>query len=301
MKRSLIYLLFLLFACSVNAQSYKSGDYQNYIIQYKDLAIAQMLRYNIPASITLAQGLLESRAGMSELTRRSNNHFGIKCHNWTGATAYADDDARHECFRAYKNAYESYEDHSRFLSQQPRYRRLFQLSRTDYKGWARGLKACGYATNPRYADNLIQIIERYGLYQYDRQKGYDHFIVTHSTKERGMELHPIRIANKNYYIIAREGDTWRKIGDEIGISWRKIAKYNERDKHSAITPGEIIWLKKKQRHAEKRYKGYYHTVKAGESMYNIAQLYGLRLKNLYSINRLSPDYEIYPGARLKVY
>ena len=251
----------------------------------------------------MAQGLLESRAGLSDLARRSNNHFGIKCHGWTGATAYADDDATQECFRAYSTVFDSYEDHSRFLSQQPRYRSLFNLSIMDYKGWARGLKACGYATSPHYADNLINIIELYDLSRLDRAKDFNRFIVDHSSKVKTQEgvLHPITIYNKNYYIIAREGDTWKSIGQEIGISWRKIAKYNERDKKDKIIPGERIYLKKKRSKAEKRFKKYYHIVKPGESMYSIAQLYGIKLKNLYSINSLSPDYQIYVGARLKVY
>ncbi|MGI6224271.1 MAG: glucosaminidase domain-containing protein [Prevotella sp.] len=304
MKKRIQLILLCLVVTVAHAQLRPNMAYQTYINQYKDLAIAQMMRYHIPASITLAQGLLESRAGLSELARTSNNHFGIKCHGWSGATAYADDDDTQECFRAYPTVYASYEDHSKFLAQQPRYRSLFRLSPTDYRGWARGLKKCGYATSPSYAKNLIDIIELYRLDRFDRAKDYDPFIVEHSSKVRTPNqgrLHPITIYNKNYYIIARPGDTWKSIGKEIGISWRKIAKYNERDKHDKIIPGEIIYLKKKRSKAEKRYKKYYHVVKAGESMYSISQLYGIRLKSLYSINRLSPDWQIYVGARLKVY
>lgn len=303
MKKKILLLLLCLVVAAAHAQLRPNMAYQTYINEYKDLAIAQMKRYRIPASITLAQGLLESRAGLSELARKSNNHFGIKCHGWTGATAYADDDASQECFRAYPTVYDSYEDHSKFLSQQPRYRQLFSLAPTDYRGWARGLKSCGYATSPTYAQSLINIIELYELNRFDKAKSYDEFIVNHTSKVKSQQgpLHPITIYNKNYYIIARPGDTWKSIGKEIGISWRKIAKYNERDKHDKITPGEIIYLKKKRTKAEKKFKKYYHTVKAGESMYSIAQFYGIRLKSLYSINRLSPDFQIYVGARLKVY
>ena len=286
MKKKILLLLLCLVVAAAHAQLRPNMAYQTYINEYKDLAIAQMKRYRIPASITLAQGLLESRAGLSDLARKSNNHFGIKCHGWTGATAY-----------------DSYEDHSKFLTQQPRYRQLFSLAPTDYRGWARGLKSCGYATSPTYAQSLINIIELYELNRFDKAKSYDEFIVNHTSKVKSQQgpLHPITIYNKNYYIIARPGDTWKSIGKEIGISWRKIAKYNERDKHDKITPGEIIYLKKKRTKAEKKFKKYYHTVKAGESMYSIAQLYGIRLKSLYSINRLSPDFQIYVGARLKVY
>ena len=144
-----------------------SQQYLNYIERYKGMAVDQMLRYKIPASITLAQGLLESGAGTSTLARKANNHFGIKCGRaWKGPYILQDDDARNEKFRKYRSVEESYEDHSRFL-QQARYSSLFELSPKDYKGWARGLKRCGYATNPRYASLLIDLIERYDLDQYD--------------------------------------------------------------------------------------------------------------------------------------
>ena len=276
--------------------------YQQYIDQYKDIAIEQMQRYKIPASITLAQGLFESGAGRSELTLRGNNHFGIKCNGWTGRKTYHDDDRSNECFRAYDSAYDSYEDHSRFLTSNTRYRSLFNLSVTDYKGWAKGLKAAGYATNPQYANKLIEIIQLYKLYQYDNAKSYDKFM-SQRTKDHqveGTSLHVIRIYNKNYYLLARSGDTFKSIGDEVGISYRKIAKYNERDKHDRLVEGEIIWLKKKQKKAPKDYKDRLHYVRAGESMYSIAQKYGIRLKNLYKMNHLSPDHQIRVGEGLRL-
>ena len=293
----------LFLALSSAAQVRWNQAYQQYIDQYKDIAIEQMQRYKIPASITLAQGLLESGAGRSELTRKANNHFGIKCHNgWTGPTSYHDDDARSECFRAYRSAYESYEDHSRFLSTSRRYSSLFSLKITDYKGWAKGLKAAGYATNPQYANKLIEIIQLYKLNQYDNAKGYDRFM-TQRTKDHqvnGSSLHVIRIFNKNYYLVARRGDTFKSIGEEVGISYRKIAKYNERNKRDQLEEGEIIWLKKKQKKAPKEYKGRLHYVQPGESMYSIAQKYGIRLKNLYKMNRLSPDHQIRVGEGLRL-
>ena len=305
MRKTAIILLCLA-AMLANAQMRRNSAYQTYINQYKDLAIEQMLRYKIPASITLAQGLFESAAGRSELTRNSNNHFGIKCHGWKGRKAYHDDDEDNECFRAYENAKQSYEDHSKFLANQPRYSRLFSLRSTDYKGWARGLKACGYATNPRYADKLIQIIELYGLNEFDKASRYDKFLAKHSYEDRpassGGSLHSITMYNDNYYVIARPGDTFRSIAEEVGISYRKIASYNERDRKDQLVPGERIYLKKKRKKAEKRYKRYLHTVKAGESMYSIAQAYGIRIKSLYKKNKLDPKlYEIKAGDRLKVY
>ena len=275
--------------------------YQQYIDQYKDIAIEQMQRYKIPASITLAQGLFESGAGKSELTLQGNNHFGIKCNGWTGRKTYHDDDRSNECFRAYDSAYDSYEDHSIFLASNTRYRSLFNLSITDYKGWAKGLKAAGYATNPQYAHKLIEIIQLYKLYQYDNAKGYDKFM-SQRTKDHQVQgaLHVIRIFNKNYYLVARAGDTFKTIGEEVGISYRKIAKYNERDKRDRLEDGEIIWLKKKQKKAPKDYKGRLHYVRAGESMYIIAQKYGIRLKNLYKMNHLSPDHQIQVGEGLRL-
>lgn len=304
MKKYYILLLLSLSLCPAWAQMRWNSQYQTYINQYKDLAIQQMKRYHIPASITLAQGLFESRAGLSDLVVRGNNHFGIKCHGWTGGTVYHDDDLKQECFRAYRDAYESYEDHSRFLSQNSRYSRLFNLKETDYQGWAYGLKACGYATNPKYASKLIEIIELYKLYQYDRAHSYDKFMAKRSGIERsvgGQKLHPIHIYNKNYYLVARDGDTFKSIGKEVGLPYRDLAKYNERDKKDTLRAGDIVYLKKKRKKADKAYKNRPHIVKSGESMYDIAQKYGIRLKSLYKKNHLSLDYQIHVGDQLKVY
>ena len=296
--------MFLLVPLATMAQMKWNSAYQSYIDQYKDLAIEQMLRYNIPASITLAQGLLESGAGRSDLTRNGNNHFGIKCHGWTGRKVYHDDDEANECFRAYNNAKDSYEDHSRFLTKQSRYARLFTMPRTDYRGWARGLKACGYATNPQYANKLIQIIELYSLHKYDRATSYDKFMANHSSTDKRAPdgtLHTIKAYNTNYYLIAIAGDTFKSLSKEVGISSRKLAKYNERNKKDVLAQGDIIYLKKKRNKAEKKYKRIPHTVRSGESMYSIAQLYGVRLKSLYDKNGLTPDYEIKVGDKIKVY
>ena len=306
MRKKLIAALFatLLGTLTVGAQGQQSQRYLQYIEQYKDVAIEQMLRWKIPASITLAQGLLESGAGQSDLAVAGNNHFGIKCHGWEGRTVHRDDDARQECFRAYNSAYESFEDHSRFLASGQRYRGLFKLKTTDYEGWARGLKAAGYATNPQYAQRLINLIELYHLNQYDRAKSYDKFIVGHSKDQPAASqqqlLHAIHMFNKNYYLYARRGDTFRSIGEEIGISYKKIARYNERDKDDQLKVGEVVWLKKKQSKAPKTYKRQPHVVQSGESMYSIAQKYGIRLKSLYKLNHLTPDYMLKVGDVLRV-
>ena len=284
MKRT-IFLLFLLFVAHCTAFSQGmvwSKNYQDYFDKYKKLAVKQMQKYKIPASITLAQGALESGAGKSELAMRGKNHFGIKCNGWTGRRSYHDDDERNECFRAYNSVEESYEDHSVFLTTSRRYAKLFQLKMKDYKGWAKGLKACGYATNPAYAKKLIEIIELYQLDRYDSPEGAFYKF------------------NNNYYVYARRGDTFRSLASEVGVSRRKLARYNERDVDDVLEEGEIVWLKKKARKAPKEFKGRPHIVKAGESMYTIAQKYGIRLKYLYKMNGLAPDYVISVGDALRI-
>lgn len=305
MKYALLTLVVLILSVThVSAQIKWNSAYQAYIDQYKDLAIEQMLKYNIPASITLSQGLLESGAGRSWLTKSSNNHFGIKCHGWTGRRVFHDDDERGECFRAYDNPRQSFEDHSRFLATQSRYARLFNYSRTDYKSWARGLKHCGYATNPQYASKLIQIIELYNLNQYDKAKKFDQFMVKHSTEDGVApdgNFHVIKAYNKNYYVIARKGDSFQSLSKELCIGKRKLAKYNERSYKEELAAGDVIYLKKKRKKATKENKNRPHIVQNGESMYLISQKYGIRLSSLYKKNHLSPDYQIKVGDKLRVY
>ena len=299
-----IFIAAVLGGFSAKAQSQLNRQFLDYIDKYKNIAIEEMRRYNIPASITLAQGILESAAGNSELCRKGNNHFGIKCNGWTGRTVYHDDDMSQECFRAYNSARESYEDHSKFLTASPRYSRLFKLSNTDYVGWAKGLKECGYATNPQYAQKLIQIIELYQLHQYDtpgkkhRRQAENAPATAPATSQNE---HVIRIYNKNLYVVARQGDTFKSIAKEVGLSARKIAKYNEKKASDRLAEGDIVYLKKKQKRADKAFKNTVHVVRRGESMYSISQQYGMRLKNLYKKNSLPPDYQIKEGDRLKIY
>ncbi len=301
MKR-LFFLFFSLcwaFVSTFGQTLSRNSVFQQYFETYDDIAVEQMQKYGIPASITLAQGVLESGAGKSELATKGNNHFGIKCNGWTGRRVYHDDDERNECFRAYNNAYQSYVDHSVFLRNSPRYSRLFNLKITDYKGWARGLKACGYATSPTYAHRLIEIIEVYELYKYDtgNRVSFDKFQV--KQMELG-DLRHVKAFNSNYYVIARKGDTYYTIGADADVSPRRLASFNERDVNDALEEGEIVWLKKKRRKAPKEFSLRPHQVKAGESMYSIAQLYGIRLKNLYKLNDLPADYRIKVGDFLWV-
>lgn len=289
----------------ISAQQIKwNADFQEYIDKYKDLAIEEMVEYHIPASITLAQGLLESGAGKSYLSRQGNNHFGIKSHGWQGRTIRHDDDAKQESFRAYNSVRESYEDHSRFLANRDRYQRLFQLSPTDYKGWAHGLKACGYATNPSYANRLIAIIETYQLYEYDKVKTVRNtdvnLAVTELKTPVPTQKHIILNYNNNRYLYAHQGDSFESIAHEVGISADNLAKYNERNRNSQLHEGDVIYLAKKQKKADKRYKHHKHVVQPGESMYLISQKYGIRLSSLYKLNNLTPAYQIRVGDKLKV-
>ena len=280
MKRYLISLL-TIFVCLVLQAQTRNKQYESYIKQYRDLAVEEMKKYRIPASITLAQGLLESGAGQSTLARKSNNHFGIKCgSDWRGKTVSHDDDARGECFRAYKHPKQSYEDHSKFLANRPRYASLFKLDITDYKGWARGLKKAGYATNPRYAEQLIGIIELYDLHKYDRKGGL-------KWMKENPNPHQTYIANGLVYIVVRAGDSWKSISKELDISQKKLRKYNDLYKGYALQVGDILYLEKKNRKASKEY--IVHVLRAGESMYNISQKYGIRLKNLYKLNKMDED------------
>lgn len=276
MKRLLILCVYV-FAVVIVSFS-QTDNHVAYINEYKDIAIEQMKKYHIPASITLAQGLLESSAGKSELAQKSNNHFGIKCHSWDGSRTYHDDDEVGECFRAYKNARDSYEDHSIFLTTGSRYAFLFQYAQTDYKSWARGLKQAGYATSPTYADKLIEIIERYDLSRFDRAQ---------SGTTRYLGPHTPYIANDIVYIIARQGDTMQAIAEEFGISKRKLIQYNDRYRGYVPVKGDIIYLHRKHRKAQKPHVQ--HTVGDGESMHMISQKYGVRLKRLYKMNNATPD------------
>ncbi len=277
--------------------------YLYYIEDYKNIAIEQQKKYKIPASITLAQGLLESGAGKGQLARKSNNHFGIKCHDWRGPAVYHDDDEAGECFRKYKHAKESYEDHSIFLTGRSRYATLFQLKTTDYKGWARGLQRCGYATDKAYASKLIKIIEDYELHQYDKMAA-NHKTAKKTEIKRNKKLpadytpHQVYKANGLIYVIVRPGDLLSYIAAEFGFKTVGLADYNEIPVNYQLTEGDIIYLEKKNKKAQKQYQT--HIVKSGESMYSISQRYGIRIKNLYKMNKKSPDYTAEPGDVLKL-
>lgn len=294
----------------------------DYIYKYKDLAVSEMRRSGIPASITLAQGMLESDYGRSRLATEANNHFGIKCHNgWTGATIRHHDDRRNECFRKYRKAEESYYDHSDFLTSASRYSSLFDLARTDYRGWAKGLKKAGYATNPDYANLLIRKIEEYELWKYDQtrinygrklQKVYVPEIPVVSDSEAGsgdtsMNVRsdnfvvPVRVSrikenNRIKYIVAIEGDTREGIEKEFNLLKWELSKYNELESNFNIVSGQILYLQPKRNKAEHGKE--VHTVTPGDTMYSVSQKYGIKLKKLYELNRMSEGEEPKEGDRL---
>ncbi|MGN1354337.1 MAG: glucosaminidase domain-containing protein [Alloprevotella sp.] len=279
--------------------------YERYIDRYHTMAVEQMHRHGIPASITLAQGLLESGAGQSRLAREANNHFGIKADSrWTGRYLVMADDRPDDRFRVYRNVAESYEDHSLFLCSSRRYAGLFSLSPTDYRGWARGLKAAGYATNPRYAESLISIIERYSLHRYD--VGGKAFIHSARPTERAEAVatssssRQLHKCNGSIYTIAMAGDTWRSLSRWSGVSRRKLRRYNEMPKGIEPSAGDIVYFEKKRSKAARTLRHHVHTVQAGESLHSIAQHYGIRLKTLQRLNGLDDTSAIRVGQRLVI-
>ena len=304
MKNKILTLIFLFASLFVQAQRTNQA-FWSYIDKYKGWAIEQMNQYGIPASITLAQGLLESNAGRSTLATQANNHFGIKVgSSWTGPYVLRDDDARNEKFRKYKSARESYVDHSKFL-QGKRYQGLYKLSKTDYKGWARGLKAAGYATNPNYADALIRTIEMYNLNQFDtgkyRSNAKNTTAASTTTTSEFWQRHTVYKGNKNYFIIVEVGDDMATISKETGISLRKLYKYNDLPLDYAPTAGDIIYMEKKRNCASREFrKNPIHIVEANQSLHDIAQLYGIRLESLCKLNKWEEPKAVEVGEILRI-
>lgn len=308
-KRYALAVLLLVIAATHAQGQRKIASYEKYIKQYSNLAIQHDKKYNIPASITLAQAILESGAGQARLAKEANNHFGIKCHaDWKGGRIYHDDDKRNECFRKYKNVSESYDDHSTFLAQHSRYSRLFKLDKKDYRGWAKGLQDCGYATDRGYANKLINIIETYQLYQYD-QGGKSGKTPTTSgqktpTKKPGKQNAAETLSRDVYkthgliYVLARANDSLEDIAKDMNFKAKKLAQYNEMPVNYPLRKGDIVYLEKKKKKTNKPY--YNHKVQVGESMHSISQRYGVQMKQLYKINQKDADYVPTEGDMLKL-
>jgi len=294
---------------------------EEYILNYKDIAMREMREYRIPASITLAQGLLESGAGNSALAREANNHFGIKCHKgWEGKTYIMDDDAKNECFRKYKNAEDSFRDHSEFLATRSRYAALFKLEITDYEGWAKGLKAAGYATNPKYAQLLIDRIELYDLAKYDRivlgLEGDDNQLpvvapedelieLAYSPTDRSMFELVDMTANKRFvyennrvrFVFAKEGETPESLAAEMGVDYKRFCEYNllRRPDEMVFHSGDVVYLAKLR---GGNWRAKEHIVEEGETLRDVALRYAVRLNKLARKNGLESDAQLQAGQAI---
>lgn len=262
---------------------------EQYLEKYAPVAIEEMHRSRIPASITLAQGLLESGNGNSRLALEGNNHFGIKCKkDWVGETIHEDDDAEQECFRKYASARESYRDHSDFLTKGARYAFLFDLEPTDYKGWAEGLKRAGYATNPNYPNLLISLIERHQLYRFDVVKPKEEEVIKIKADQTAfIQQHRNVTVNGIPAIVAKAGDSYTGIALEQNMRVWQIYKYNDLTKDAQITSGDTIYIK------PKNYKGSVETYKVqqGDNMHHISQRFGIKLSKLYAKNQMKEGQE----------
>lgn len=308
MKRTIILLIALLTASLAVSDTIKERA-ESYIKTYSPIAVDEMHRSGIPASITLAQGLLESGYGKSVLAVKGNNHFGIKCHSdWKGPHMNMDDDAKNECFRKYSAAAESYRDHSDFLRYKSRYAFLFDYELTDYKSWAHGLKTAGYATDPQYAQKLINIIETYDLGRFDT--GAAAYVETVSD---GIPESPSRLEQPERYVgkaktgtfvvslqreilalngvpfvYAREGETYRSIAASYDLFPRELAAFNDRKSpDTRLVPGEHVYLQRKAKTAVKGLDK--HICNEGETLHDISQKYAVRLKELMKMNGIRQE------------
>ena len=280
----------IIFSFSLVAQDLSSEDY---IHKFHKMAIAEMHEYGIPASITLAQGILESGNGNSVLSVKSRNHFGIKCHKgWTGKKVYHDDDEQQECFRKYKKVADSYRDHSEFLKNRERYADLFTYKITDYKSWARGLKKAGYATHPEYATKLISLIERYDLGQYDTASKSGKRKVKKPRRKDRKEI--FKSANGLKYVLSNIGDTYDVIATEQSLWMWQLLEFNDLDLDVILKKDVRVYLEFKK----KRSKSEFHLVEEGETLYAISQLHGLRLAKLEHKNRLERGEVIEIGQKI---
>lgn len=297
---ALLLILLLLLSHSFTFAQQKLSR-EEYINTFSSLAMREMSRVGIPASITLAQGCLESNNGNSTLATQGNNHFGIKCHDWEGKKIYHDDDRRNECFRSYASAYESYMDHSSFLTTKDRYASLFELTPHDYRGWAKGLKRAGYATANNYATLLIRIIEDNELFKYDLmvlEGDLDEYIDSLGVTEvQGIQSNRSILLNNNIeYVLSEAGDTPETLRAELGLYKNEIYRYNNLYKGAHLEPGTIIYLQPKRSKAARGNE--IHVVKEGQTMYDISQIYGVKLKHLYQKNHMAEGEQPLEGSEI---
>ena len=311
-------LLFATIAVLLAALCLAVTPQKTYIEKYSALAVEEMYRSGVPASITLAQGLLESGNGLSELAVKGNNHFGIKCHNsWTGAKVYHDDDAKGECFRKYDNPEESFRDHSDFLRYRDRYKFLFDLEPTDYKGWAHGLRKAGYATDPKYPEKLIRLIEEYELYLYDvPQQASDEVQVQQIPQSpaqleqarpltgRQREVFSFALSRQMYsqngvpFVYAAEGETYESIAKSYRLFLREILKFNDLQQNEELLPGTVVYLKKKKKASHPGLDRY--VVEEGQTLREISQRYAVRMKDICKRNGIEMDHVLREGDVLEL-
>lgn len=294
MKKQLIFFILL---AKVSFAEERIISRSEYISTWKFVAIEQMKLHGIPASITMAQGILESGNGNSKLAKEGKNHFGIKCHGWEGEKMYLDDDTKDECFRVYADAKDSYLDHSEFLKKYKRYEFLFTYKSTDYKSWAKGLKDAGYATNPRYAENLIKLIEEENLYELDNEKINSQSILI-SKKDISSSSHLFYMnQNGTNYILVRKGDTFFKISQEIGVSMSLLRRFNDfHSEREFLLPGEKIYIEPKVRKSKTEK---FIILDSKRTMRDISQEKGIRLKALMKRNNtFTPDQHLPKGTKV---
>ncbi len=290
MKYKLSVILFFTI-CTLLAQPKMRPE--DYIAAYKEDAIKEMYLHKVPACITLAQGMLESGNGNSLLCRNANNHFGIKCHKeWGGDSYTMDDDSANECFRKYESVLDSYSDHSMFLFSRSRYAPLFQLPMNDYKGWCYGLKAAGYATDPRYPERLIELIERYKLQELNALENTPkQYVPPQEPLKSDMAIREVYRFNHIRFIIAKENDSFYKIAHDFNLELEDILEFNDLSKTDKLNYGQKIYIEKKRRKALEPY----HVVQKNETLKSISQLHGIRLSMLCKKNRLKPDDKLKVG------
>ncbi|MDQ3048743.1 MAG: glucosaminidase domain-containing protein [Bacteroidota bacterium] len=292
-------LFFLIPLISFSQPAERKMSASQYIDNFKDEAIREMLAHGVPASITLAQGMLESGNGNSDLAVYANNHFGIKCHKgWDGPTFIKDDDAKDECFRKYSNVLDSYSDHSMFLKTRARYASLFELKSTDYKGWAKGLKEAGYATDPKYTQRLLEIIETHKLHEFDKVEGLPNITVQAVTPKHPETIQPREVLRFRMikYIIVKPGDSFYKIAHDTDKDLWQLYKFNDIKPEEKLIAGQKLYLQPKRNKAKEPV----HTVKSGETMRSISQLHGIKLKSLYKKNNMKPGEEPVIGQQLQM-
>jgi LysM repeat protein len=290
-KKGFLFCLVLMGLFSHNVFGQQKVSVDEYIESWKYIAVKQMEDHGIPASITLAQGILESGFGNSKLAREGNNHFGIKCHDWSGETIHKDDDKKNECFRKYENAMASFEDHSVFLTTRNRYAFLFDLKPTDYKGWAKGLRKAGYATNPKYPNLLIDLIEKHKLYKFDKMNSSDLAPIVYAQSNENVENEEISaqreiLYNKRLkYVKAKEGDTFFQIAQELGMTLRQLHRYNDFPKtKDHLVEGDIVYIMPKKRKAKRAMKSI--EIEEDKEAWEVSQKFGVRLSSVLDLNDL---------------